>query len=162
MFRLAMLSAVLFCGGCGWALQAQLQKEIETAGKAHVAETADCERLYPDKYRKPTTPRIKCFNEANLKQTSRINPNNVDLAKALAAEMLAIAEQYDAGRLTPAQYEAAKTRTFSDYTTRAMQRQNGVAMAEAAQQQAAAASMQAYGANRPRTCNTWGNTVTCY
>jgi hypothetical protein len=144
------------------AQQAQLRKQLEEANRAHEADIAACERQYPDKNRKPATPRVKCFGEANVRQATQTRNPDADLVRAMSAEMLVIAEQYDSGRLSEAQYEAAKAKTFSEYTSRAMQRQDNAAMASAAQQQAAAATVQAYGANRPRTCNTWGNTVTCY
>jgi hypothetical protein len=49
--------------GCGWVQQTQLQKHLAEVQKTHAADIAECEHLYPDKYRKPATKRIKCFNE---------------------------------------------------------------------------------------------------
>ena len=39
---------------------------------------------------------------------------NKDLVHALAAEILVAAEEYDNGKLTEAQYEAAKAKIVSD------------------------------------------------
>jgi hypothetical protein len=146
--------------GCGLAQQALMRQELEAHRKAHEAAEAECHRLYPDPNRKPATPKIKCLADVHLRFAT--NDPHIDLLRMMTSQMLVIGERYDTGKITVAQFEAEKAAAFSDYTTRVAQRQNGAAMAEAAQQQANAATWQAYSANRPRTCNTWGNTVNCY
>lgn len=144
--------------GCGLAIEARLQE----AQKLYEAQVAQCERLYPDRHRKPTQPRVSCFNNANMKLAE--HDPDIDLTRAMTTQMLVLAERFDAGRSTPAQFEAEKAAVFADYRTRVMQRQNSTAMANAAADQAAAARQQAIAATMPKTttCNRFGNTVTCY
>ena len=103
---------------------------------------------------------IRCWTQVELKYAA--DDPHFDLLKTMTAQMLVVGERYHACGMTPVQFEAEKAAVYSDYRSPVLQRENGAAMADAAQEQAAAASSQAYSANRPRTCNKWGTTVTCY
>jgi hypothetical protein len=162
-----LLGAVLvLVGGCGLAKQIQINKEAEAAKKAQAAQIAECERLFPDRLRKPVTPRVKCFNEANLSYhmayARSVGNPYLDLVRLMTAQMLLIAEKYDAGGLTEAQFEVAKATAQSDYASKVADRKNASAMVGAAQTQADAAQRRAIAASMPVTCNRYGNSVTCY
>ena len=89
------------------------------------ADLARCEQLYPP-FRKPVVARVKCINEANMKTVDKNDPY-LDLLRVMATQYVVLAEQYDAGKMTEAQYEAAVSKVASDYRTRALQRQNSAA-----------------------------------
>ena len=153
--RVLLLGSVglaLLCGGCAYAMRQQIESQLD-------ADLARCNQLHPDPYRRPIKPRIQCINEAQLK--ARSSDPNIDLWTALAAEYVDFAEQYDAGKMTKGQYSLAEGKTMSEYTSRALQRQNNT-VANAAFAQADGALAQAWAANRPVTCNRIGNTATCY
>ena len=73
---------------------------------------------------------------------------HLDLEQLLRAKILLLAEQYDAGKMTEAQYRLEKAQAVTDYKSELMKRDNGAAIAAAA--------------SSPVTCTTIGNTVTCF
>jgi hypothetical protein len=89
------------------------------------AELAQCEQRYPPN-RKPVVARVKCINEAHMKTVDKNDPY-LDLLRVMATDYVVLAEQYDAGKLTQAQYEAAVAKVAAEYRTRAPQRQNSAA-----------------------------------
>jgi hypothetical protein len=89
------------------------------------ADLAQCEQRYPP-YRKPMVARVKCINEAHMKTVDKNDPY-LDLLRVMATQYVVLAEQYDAGKLTEAQYEAAVSKVAADYKTHALQRQNSAA-----------------------------------
>src|SRR5690606_24342722 len=106
-----------------------------------------CEKQFPDAHKRPVSPRIACFNLANLRYQEAMdrsvgNPN-LDLVRTLHAKLSLAGETYDAKKLTPAQYDLAKAQAISDFTDLIEQRKHGRAMANAAQTQAAAVQSQA-------------------
>ena len=166
LFGFLLFAALALVGGCCLVKQVQINQESEAATKAQAAQIAECERLYPDRLRKPVTPRVKCFNEANLSYHTAYdrsvgNPY-LDLARLMTAQMLFVAEKYDAGGLSEAQFEVAKATVQSDYASKVAERGNASAMVGAAQIQADAAQRRAIAASMPVTCNRYGNSVTCY
>jgi hypothetical protein len=150
---LGVVGLALLCGGCAYAMRQQIESQLN-------ADLARCNQLYPDPYRRPIKPRVQCINEAQLK--ARSADPNLDLWNALAAEYVVFAEQYDAGKMTKGQYGLAESKTMSEYTSRAFQRQSDTMAANAGVTQADGALAQAWAANRPVTCNRIGNTATCY
>ena len=154
--RLGVILVAFALAGCG---PSKLQLEAQAARDAYEAAIAACERSFPDRHRKPVTPRVKCFNEANLNLAARGDPN-VDLVTAMTAQMLVLAERFDGGRFSEARFESEKAVVFANYRTQVLQRENSAAVADAAQAQAWAAQQAA--TPRSVTCNRFGNTVTCY
>lgn len=132
--------------------------------RAYDQEIAACERSFPDQHKKPVTPRVRCFNQANMALAA--GKRDVDLVHAMTTQMLVEAEKYDAGKLTPAAYDASRAAVFADYRTKVLQRRNSAAMVEAAEDQADAARAQARAAMNPpsrtTTCSSIGSTITCY
>jgi hypothetical protein len=135
----------VLCVGCGHAMHQQIESQLN-------ADLARCNQLYPEPYRKPMTPRVRCINEAQLK--ARTGDPNFDLWNALAGEYVVFAEMYDGGKMTRGQYALAESKNLTEYTSRALQRQN-VAPADGA-------LVQAWAANKPVTCNRIANSTNCY
>jgi hypothetical protein len=140
-----------------------MQQRFDEAKAQNERDLAECARLYPDRFKKPTVPRIRCINDAQTKFSSAVGDPYYDLGQVLGSQILMASEQYDAGHLSQIQYEAAIAKAKSDFTSQIAQRNNNAAVAHAAQEQAAAASWQAYTAGQRRsvTCTTWSNTMTC-
>ncbi|MGO9460685.1 MAG: hypothetical protein ACLPWS_04030 [Rhodomicrobium sp.] len=148
----AAFSIALF--GCGLARQAEMERSVEDAKKVMQAEIAECERLYPSKTQRPVTPRIRCMKDARTKLAEvalGLGDKNYDQHMLVLAKLLVIAEQYDAGKLTEAQFELQKAQAIAEYNSVLAQRQNDNMIATAAM----VASM-------PKTCTGYGNTVTCF
>jgi hypothetical protein len=72
-----------------------------------------CKNTYPDEHRKPVKPRILCFSRANEARAAR--EGNTDLVRAMTTVMLVAAENYDAGELTPAAYDASRAAIFAEF-----------------------------------------------
>lgn len=133
MRRCLILLAVVLAG-CGPSkLQLEAQEGYETA-------IAACERSYPHRHRKPVVPRVKCFNEANLNLAARGDPN-IDLVTAMTAQMLVLAERFDAGRFSEAEFESEKAVVFANFRSQLLQRQHNATVAHAAQQVASPRSV---------------------
>jgi len=170
---------VFTLAGCGLARQAEIKQAADQAqaqlGVGHV----ECERQYPDKYKRPVTPRVKCFNAANDRYNNAMarsvsNPV-LDLHDAHHARRLVAAERYDKGELSQAEYELAMANSRTEATSQANDRNNKAAAVSAQQQAAAAQQSQAaiargraiQDAFNPRTqttntnCNSVGNSVNC-
>jgi hypothetical protein len=170
--RWLVLASALTLAGCGLAQQAKIQEEIAVAKKTRDAQIAECKRRYPDHHRKPVTPRIKCFNEADLNYNAAYDQSvgnpQLDLVRSFTAQRLVIGERYDNGHLSQAQYDAEMASAEADSNSPILQRQNEADMIAAAQSQAAAAyassaaaSSAAAAASRPRTCTRIGYSVIC-
>jgi hypothetical protein len=158
-----VLASALTLAGCDLAQQAKIREEAALPTKTLDAQIAECKRRYPDRHRKPVTPRIKCFNEADLNYHADllytvVNPQ-LDLVRSFTAQRLVIGERYDNGRLSQAEFDAEMASAEVDYNSRVLQRQNEAEMIAAAQSQAAAARAAA---SSPTTCTRLGNSVTCY
>jgi hypothetical protein len=82
----------------------------------------------------------------------------------MTAYTLAVGERYDTRRHDAPANSKRQKRLLSTQTTASAccNVKNSTAMVETTQEQAAAANWEAYAADRPRTCNRWGTTVTCY
>lgn len=173
-----MISLIL--PACGLAHQAKIQKDADSAQAEADRAASECERLHPDKNRKPVTPRTQCFNDARLNyglaMDRSIGNLNLDLFRLSNARMLVVAERFDSGKTTVAQFELEKAEAQANFNDQIAARHNSATIAAAAQQQAAAASQQATAASeqsinsavtaatstKPVSCSRIGNTVTCY
>jgi hypothetical protein len=129
------------------------------------SEIQECKRLYPDPNARPVSPRVKCIGDATVRAAraaAKIGYKNVDLDELASAQMILLAEQFDAGKMTEAEYDVEQAKIISARRTQSLQRQNSQAMVSAAQAQASAASAQAIAASKPVNCTTIGSTTTCY
>lgn len=162
----SMLTIALMLSGCGLAMQAAEQQRFNEASGTLASEQAACERQYPDRLKKPVTPRVKCLMNAFRKFQS--NGPYADLAMVAAAKTELAAEHYDSGRISTAEYEVAIAQARAEAASAGAQRNNSsvaanaaASQAYAAQQQATISTMQALTPPRPVTCNRFGNSVTC-
>jgi hypothetical protein len=122
-----ILSALLAAGlaGCGMIQQYQFDHLVAPAGDQRNNEEAACKRQYPDAYAKPTLPRAACLRNVAAKYRSAVGDPNTDLGSRLDAEMVLASENYDAGKLTAAQFDLARADAIANSTTAAHQRSNG-------------------------------------
>jgi hypothetical protein len=149
---------VFTLAGCGLAQFAQMQQELDAAKLQLSRDWAECDRLYPNKARKPVTPRIKCQAAAKnkyyaaWKQATGNEASDIIIHEKNMAQALLAAERFDKGEISVAEYNL-------EAETLTLQRANDAAAVQAAQTQAAAASRP----RLPRTtnCNTFGSTVNC-
>lgn len=163
---LAMLCIASLLASCGLVTHLARGQQLKQLETAYAAERADCEKRFPAK--KPAAPRVRCRNDALIKRNAAMEqlPGHVrisDLARLASARYVLAAERYDAGRLSDAEYDLEVAAAENEYSTRWHDRVNGVTMATAAENQAAAARQQAIQSAIPKsvTCNRLGNTVTC-
>jgi hypothetical protein len=149
-----ILVATILCAGCGLAHEAQLERMLSE-------KKATCQNLFPDPHLKPASQRVKCMNDAVIDVA--MGDPNADLLRTLAARRLVVAERYDGGQLTAAEFDAEMAALESDANTSAQERQNSSIQANAAATQAALAQSRAVqSAFHPTTtCQTFGNTTTC-
>ena len=157
-FAFAVLLAPLLFG-CGPS-QRQLAADIT---RDYEAALASCERSFPERYKKPVTPRMRCFVAANSARAVREN-YHTDLMDAMNAQMLVAAERFDAGRLTETRFEAEKATIYANFEGKMQERDDRKAMVRATQAQANAAANAAMAASIPKsvTCYTTGRITNCY
>ncbi len=146
--RLLILASVLILSGCGLATRQAAREEIS---KTAEAEKAECYRRYPDAHKRPVMPRIRCINQAVLREQTgydrvRLPAYEItqsDLLRALTSQLLVIGERYDKGRLTQAEFQSQLDSAYADYQSKVFYRSQTVAQTEAAQSSATAASVAA-------------------
>jgi hypothetical protein len=157
-----VILALSFLSGC----MQQHAQEIKDARELRERKSAECRKQFPDPYKKPAVSLISCFaaaNQADAEAHDRIRqPPIADLVRATSAQILEIAERYDKGKLTQAQYEAEKSRAEADLNSRILQRSQGHAVAMAAEDQAGSAAAIAANSSRPRSCSYGGGVAFCY
>lgn len=156
----------VFIAGCAGA---QIQQQAQLASQVRAAAQAKCDRIFPEKYKRPVSPRIECLNQADLEfadahQASTGNNPFYANTRVLLAKRSLAAQRYDAGKSTEAEYELEVATAATEFTKAVDDYQNNKAIVAAAQQQANAATSLAITASLPKTqtCNVFGDTVTCY
>jgi len=167
-----ILSLMAILAGCASAAHS----ELEEANAAAARLGAACNQKFPDPHKKPTVARQQCLNEAyrpaEIARSRILGPGSYDLANLSMARLVVIAEKYDRGEITAAQYDQARAEAQAAYSAELQSRQIATMMADAAQRQAAAAQQnamwQAYGAAVKATvppptvtCDKFGSTITC-
>lgn len=147
MGRITLALLVMLLAGCGMAQQMQTNQQAEDAQAKRIAAVTACKSKFPTVTTKPAVEGIRCRNEADLEyhlaMERSVGHPGLDLVRIAHAKRLSLAEQYDAGKLTPSQYELAVAQVESEATSSIQARMNSAAMANAAQQQAMAARQQA-------------------
>jgi hypothetical protein len=165
--RKLVLCGLLILTGCGLSRHAQNETEIENKEPAIARQNTEaidqCQKLHPDPHRKPVLPRIKCFNDATLAYYTAFagNPWSA-LVRVFTARMVVIAEKYDVGQISEAQFDFEKEQAIANYTSQVMQ--HPAAKVDAAPMQTAAASKQAVATVLPKqmTCVPTFHSVSCY
>ena len=165
--RKLVLCGLLIFTGCGLSRSAQKETGIENKEPAITRQNNEaidqCQKLYPGPHRKPVLPRIKCFNDATLAYYTAFagNPWSA-LVRVFTARMVAIAEKYDVGQISEAQFDFEKEQAITNFTSQVMQRP--AAKVDAAPAETAAASKPAVATVLPKqmTCVPTFNSVNCY
>jgi len=140
--RWAWYLGLIFLGGC--STDTHYANPL-TSQQIWANDLAACKKAYPDQHRKPVKPRVLCFNRASEARAAR--EGNADLVRAMTTIMLVEAENYDAGEITPAAYDASRAAIFAEFNAQMELRLENRAVAGAARSQprgawAAAAMLQ--------------------
>lgn len=142
------LALALTLAGCGIAqrIQAQEQAKQQAALNAQLVEQskasmAECDVKFPPGNAKTSVVRRKCINDAFAIRMPTFGSDQ-DLAQAVMAESMVIAEQVQNGKMTVAQGNAAIAERWSQAVSESQQRANA-RNSVMAQQSAAAAQEQA-------------------
>ncbi len=161
---------VLMLAGCA---SSQIQKAQDAARLQLGRDWAECDSLYPDKNRKPVTPRIKCQAAANgklaaaWKRATGNAPSDMVIHEKNVAQALLAAERFDKGEISAAEYNLEIANSNLEAENQRFHRKAVAAKVDAARQEAAASTSAAIRAatqvRRPTTtnCNTFGSTVNC-
>jgi hypothetical protein len=170
--RILVLGILLLLTGCVMSRHAHTGRDAALAEnkespivKQNNEAIDQCEKLYPDSHRKPTAPRIKCFNGATLAYYSAFAGTSwSNLVKAFTTRMAAIAGQYDKGQISEPQLDVEKERAVSDFTSQAVRRQSDEAPIKRAPAQSGAAGEELAVTVLPKqmTCVPVENGVSCY
>ena len=103
MTRLSVcLVLVGMLSGCGLANQVASQQEW----KRFELAIQECDRQFPHKTQRPVMPRVRCLDGAWEAHAMQAAPRDRDLLKRFMASRLILAERYDRGDLTEAQFIA--------------------------------------------------------
>lgn len=160
-----VIHRVALCCALSCSLLGCVPQAIKDLTKMLDSELEECRRLYPNPDQRPVSPRMKCIGDATVKSSrveAKYGYKNLDLDELVRAQMVLLAERYDAGKITETEYQVEKAKIRTAYETQILQRQNSQAMVAAAQEQAAAASSQAIAASRPVSCTIIGHTASCF
>jgi hypothetical protein len=134
------------------------------------ATAVRCEKQHPmDKDRKPMTPFMACFMDAEVQYWTGKNEFRRTVALQSKAESLAIAEQYDAGKISrqrlQAELQLVGARSNEKIASAAAQHATLEQQQQAMRQQQSmallAAGAKAMAPPPTITCSTFGNTTTC-
>ena len=155
MYRVCILLCALALSGCGIAMQIQAQEQAKKQAAINAqlvaqsdAATANCDAKFPPGNAKQAVVRRKCLNDAFSIKLPTFGADQ-DLAQAVMAYGMEVAEQIQNGKMTIAQGNAAVAERWSQAVSESQQRANArnSVMAQqnaaAAQQQAAAAASTA-------------------
>ena len=142
----------LTLAGCGIAQRMQAQEEAQKQAALNAqlieqskAAVADCDVQFPPGNAKTSVVRRKCVNDAFSIRLPTFGSDQ-DLARAVMADSMVIAERVQNGKMTVAEGNAAIAERWSQAVSESQQRANArnsvmaQQSAAAAQQQAAAAA----------------------
>ena len=128
MRRVCVLLSALALAGCGIAqrLQADEQAKQLAARNADLVARSDtakvnCDTQYPAGNPKNAVARRKCLNDAFAIKMPIFGPDQ-DLAQAVMADDMVIAERIQAGKITIAQGNAMFTEKWSQAVSESQQR----------------------------------------
>lgn len=162
----AALAAFGLLSGCGLAARAQHEEAMKAAQAEQKAAAASCEEQYPKGRRETAVARFKCFTDGA--RPMRQFSTNPDLFDRFWAHGALVAEQMQAGKLTPAEANAQNA-DFQSQLVAEEQQRNLANRAVGAQERVAqaantAAMMQGVAAlqaaNRPVVSPTVNCTTT--
>ena len=150
---------VLMFAGCGIARRMEEDERAKVNNAALAAANASCEARAKANEFKGNLPRVQCYNEALLTWwEARPHNDDIDLVRLRNAQVAALADDLDHGKITITQYNLAWAQIMSGGRSMMEQRFAQRDLAAAARDQAYAAQSMA----GPRHCQRVGNGVTCY
>lgn len=148
-----LVTALLLLAGCGIArrMEAQEQAKAQAAQNAQlIAQSktamADCDVQFPSGNAKQAVARRKCINDAFSIRLSTFGSDQ-DLARAVMADSMVIAERVQNGKMTVAEGNAAIADRWSQAVSESQQRANARNSVMAQQSAADAQSQAAAAAN---------------
>lgn len=166
------IGLMLFSTGCASPQLTASRTAAKAAAAEQEAAMQACEKVQPQQGR-PSLPRIKCINEAVMNYheayaRAASNPY-LDLARVMTTQTVVVAERYDAGRMTEAEFKAALAQIESDFDSKVDQRKHAKAIARSAADQARAAQdaadhagTMARQSSLPVICSKGITSVTCF
>jgi hypothetical protein len=158
MRAVVLFIVTLMVCGCGIARQIEQEENDKKADAALAAARAVCQNRAKTGEIKGQLGFTECDNAAQLAWWQTRDLPHVDLLQLKNAKLAAIAAEFDRGRMDATQLKLANAQVASEVMSMFEQR-------TAMRSQAAAAMIQASAAQQmagPRTCQTFGNSVTCY
>jgi hypothetical protein len=165
--RKLILCGLLALTGC--SLFGHTKSEITPQNKEPPATRQNnqaidqCEKLYPDPRRKPALLRIKCFNEATLAYYAAFAGNPWSpTVRVLAAQLVEVAEKYDSGQISEAEFDFEKEQAIANFTAQVTQRSAAKVNAPSTQTGAASSQLVATLLPKQMTCVPTSNGVSCY
>jgi len=102
---------------------------------------------------------MQCFGRANAKYNSTVGVPFSDINRVIDAKLVVIAQEYDKGSISYAEFRAKWAEVNADGNDRIARRINDRSIANAAGRRANAAMISA---TRTTTCTSYGNSVSCY
>jgi hypothetical protein len=168
------LAAVLILGGCGSGQPYEVAsvQPISPARnvEAEMEATAKrCEERHPNKAsKKPITPFMACFMDADIEYWSGRNAMRHNMAIQAKAETVAVTDQYDAGKMSRERLQAELQLVAARQSERLALAAQQYADLERQQLEADRQRSMALFAAGARimspptiSCSTFGNTTTC-
>ena len=141
--------------GCAAAREREL---TEKADAAFAVARASCDNRAKAGELKGSLLYTQCFNAAHLAYWETREFPHSDLLRLKNAKMEALAADFDHGRIDEIHFKSASAQINSDVMSMLEQRTAQRSVATAAIMQASAAQSMA----GPKTCQAFGNSVTCY
>lgn len=157
MKTLAVCICVIITG-CGIARQMQEREDAEKADAVFHAASEACNARMKNKEYTRLKIWTECHNEARLQWWQARGFEDADLLNLLHAKRLALAEAFDANKITDTNLKVQSAEIESAFQTQLQHRNNQRRQTEAAITQANAAVR----ASSPVSCTRIGNTVSCY
>lgn len=124
-----MLRSVL--GAAAALLILSATSVMADAGTRHDRDIAECKRKLAAGVFKKRVEFAACVNIANARWWTSTRAPNFDLFESAAAQEMVIAERFDAGRMTEAEYRAARAKIKADLMTAIDARAANAAIANA-------------------------------
>jgi hypothetical protein len=149
--RVATLLSTLLVGGCGLYADHQFEERRKASDLKFQSELDAC--------RKEGSPKAYaiCWKAAMITHWREERLPHLDLIEWQTSEQVALAERFEAGKYTDAEFDAASARLHAEMTTQLQQRQNSEESLRISRSQAAAA----WAASEPVTCRRVGDSVRC-
>jgi hypothetical protein len=122
----------------------------ETANARHTQAIADCTAGLHSKRFTKRIEYAQCLKTANLYWWREAKAPHIELVEYAAARDIVLAERFDKGRMSEAEYDAERAKIKADLFSEMERRGTNAALVDAAR-----------AASAPISCTTLGATTTC-